>query len=69
MDDVNDLVTDLKGQVLSEARVSASKATVQFVCKQEHSVDPSLSFTVTWVSNMTTIFEVLAVMFLTFQVF
>jgi hypothetical protein len=44
MDDVNNFATDLKGQVLSETRATASTATGQFVQKQEQSLELS-SFT------------------------
>jgi len=44
MVDVNVLETDLKGQVLTEARDTASKARGQFVCEQEQSLEVSLNF-------------------------
>jgi hypothetical protein len=45
MVNVHDVEKELKGEVLSETRVTASSATGQFVYKPAHSLELSLSFT------------------------
>ena len=69
MVDVNDLETDLKGQVLLESCDTASTATGRFVYNQVHSAELSLSFTRNRGFKYSKKFEVLAAMLLTFQVF